>query len=239
MSRGALVIGDLRRYDFDNMRIAYVRSKFSERVGASLGNSVVLYQSRSSRYQAGYFAVATLLEADVAAQRPSYISLMFDKPVYFRAPVPVQVSGPIIESYVRNDKGGLHGRRFAEDFRNLLDGEFDELISGQQFFQQDAYRYAEGLVEATEERIRQRVSRESWQRSIRARTVALPVYKFACAITGQKLLSRNGRVTGLQVCHVQSVAFGGLDICSNLVVLCPDFHVRYDQGSIDILDDYS
>jgi hypothetical protein len=238
MPRGLLVIGDLRRYDFDNMRMAYVRSQFSERVGACLGYSVILYQSRSRRYLPGYFAVATLLEADMAAQRPGYISLMFDKPVYFRDPVPVQVNGPITESYVRNDKGSLHGRRFAEDFRTLLDLEFDELVSGQQFFHQDIYRYADGLVE-TEERIRQRVARESWQRSIKARSIALPAYQFACAITGQKLISRNGQMTGLQVCHVLSVASGGLDICSNLVVLSPDFHVRYDQGSIDILDDYT
>jgi 5-methylcytosine-specific restriction endonuclease McrA len=162
--------------------------------------------------------------------------LIFDKPVYFKYVVPVQVSGRIVESYVRNDKGGLHGRRFAEDFRVVSEEDFVDLVSGQYFIIQEPERYAEGLVE---ERIRQRVARESWLRSVKARDLALPIYQFACAITGQKLLSRSGHITGLQVCHVLSVASGGLDICSNLIVLCPDFHIRYDHGSIDILDDYT
>jgi hypothetical protein len=99
MSRGVLMIGDLRRHHFDNTRTAYVRSQFLERVGACLGDKVVLYQSRSTRYGAGYFAVATLLDADVAIHKPGYISLIFGKPVYFRNMEAVHASGHIIESW--------------------------------------------------------------------------------------------------------------------------------------------
>jgi hypothetical protein len=73
MSFGVLMIRDSRRYDFDNLRSAYVRSQFAERVDGCLGNEIVIYQSRSRKYQPGYFAVATLLDADISVQQLGYI----------------------------------------------------------------------------------------------------------------------------------------------------------------------
>lgn len=67
----------------------------------------------------------------------------------------------------------------------------------------------------------------------------LPEYECQCAITGQKLISGDALSTGLVVCHGKAVAKGGTDDIWNGVVLCPDFHYRWDHGVIDIQDDYT
>ena len=238
MGFGVVVINENRRPGFDGRRLASVRVQFAERVHLCLNEDVILYQSKSRLYGAGYFAVAQLLDADVSIENSGNLSLVFGKPTYFKEPIALQNNGVIIETHLRNDKGDLHGRRAAEDFRAILDTEFREIVAGGYFLQEPGEHNSGGL-EDVEERLRLRVAQESWLRSVRIRTTALPVYDFKCAITKQSLPSLDGLRSGLHVCHAKSVASGGPDTSSNLVVFCPDFHTRYDQGTIDILDDYT
>lgn len=238
MDSGVVVISDLRRRELDRAGTTVIRVQFADRVRACFNMVVVFYQSRSIRYPAGYFAVATLLNAEVSAHDARFLNLTFSTLRYLPQVVTVQAGGPIIERSARQLDGTLNGRRFAEDFRLLAEDEFDEIV-GQSFFPQDHHVYEARGLDETSDGKRERVERETWLRTTLARSLALPIYKYRCAISGQQMLSRDGRTTGLHVCHVTSVAFGGFDVAANLVLFCPDFHTRYDTGTIDILDDYT
>lgn len=239
MAYGVVVINENRRHAFDMYRVALVRIQFADLVQACFKQEVILYQSKSRDYPAGYFSVATLLDADVATISHKHLCLALSEPRPLSAPVPLLADGRFAERYIQNLKGGgINGRRAAEDFRHIPANEFNAIVASESFVRETLALDFPGLSE-TEQRIRTRVATESWQRSIQVRATALPPYDFKCAITEQKMLSLDGYRSGLQVCHVRPVTLGGPDICSNLFVCCPDFHSRYDQGTIDILDDYS
>lgn len=238
MANGVVVINENRRQDFDKFRLVSVRIQFAERVQSCMGQEVVLYQSRSATHQSGYFAVAKLLDADVSVNRRNYLSLIFGPPFYLHKPVPLQFDGQVIERFLQSERGGLHGRKAAEDFRTIHGVEFNAIVGSQPFENPTLNYNSDGLAEV-EEKIRERVARETWLRSTTVRAVTLPVYNFQCAISRQKLLSLDGGRSGLQVCHAKSFAAGGPDEIINLFPLTPDFHSRYDEGTIDILDDYS
>lgn len=238
MANGVVVISEVRRKEFDERRLVSVRIQFVERVQSCIDQEVVLYQSRSATHPSGYFAVAKLLDGDISVNRRNYLSLTFAAPVYLRTPVSLQADGHVLESYVISEKGGVHGRRASEDFRTIPAVEFNAIVASEIFEHSPLNYNADGLAEV-EKRIRERVARESWLRSTKVRAMALPVYDFQCAISRQKLLSIDGSRSGLHVCHAKSVAAGGPDEITNLVPLSPDFHSRFDEGTIDILDDYS
>ena len=220
-------------------RVALVRTQFAELVQACLGQDVILYQSKARDYSRGYFSVATLLDADVATHSPNHLSLAFSQPRYFSAPVPLVVGERAAERYLQNSRADrINWRRAAEDFRHIQANEFNAIVAPDDFEHATPAFDFPGLSE-TEQRIRTRVATESWLRSVSVRAIALPAYDFKCAITAQEMLSLDGYRSGLQVCHVKSVASGGPDIGSNLFACSPDFHNRYDQGTIDILDDHS
>ena len=238
MGYGVLVINENRRHAFDMYRVALVRTQFAELVEACFGQEVILYQSKTRDYSPGYFAVATLLDADVATHSPKHLSLAFSQPRHFSAPVPLVVGDRVAERYLQNLRGDrINGRRAAEDFRHIPANEFSAIVALD--FEQATRAFDFPGLSQTEQRIRSRVATESWLRSVDVRAIALPAYDFKCAITRQEMLSLDGYRSGLQVCHVKSVASGGPDIGSNLFACCPDFHSRYDQGTIDILDDHS
>lgn len=239
MPHGVMVINELKRAAFDARRIALVRIQFAVLIRDCFGHEVILYQNRSQDYQSGYFAVVTLLDADVSRGSPKCLSVILTKPRYLTTPVPLKSGDHVAEHYIKNvHDNGINGRRAAEDFRLITTAEFNGILAQQDFESDPLVRDFPGLAEA-EDRIRERVASESWLRSVKVRAIALPPYEFSCAITRQTLPSLDGTRSGLEVCHAKSVASGGPDIAANLFPCCPDFHSRYDQGTIDILDDYS
>jgi len=112
MGYGVLVINENRRHAFDMYRVALVRTQFAELVEACFGQEVILYQSKTRDYSPGYFAVATLLDADVATHSPKHLSLAFSQPRHFSAPVPLVVGDRVAERYLQNLRGDrINGRR--------------------------------------------------------------------------------------------------------------------------------
>ncbi|WP_127754561.1 hypothetical protein [Devosia sp. 1566] len=199
---------------------------------------MLLYQSRSNKYPSGYFASAWLTHADLDMSKPNYLVLRLADIVEFREPVPVPAGGPVPESYARHDDGKLHGRRFAEDFRFIPSGEFSAILALNDFDQPPTSLEPSGMLE-NDDTVRQRVWGSAWHRDLAVRTEALPLYNFQCAFSGRRLLSVDGRTTGLEVCHAKPVEWGGPDTLSNLLVATRDFHYLWDSGVIDILDDHT
>jgi hypothetical protein len=238
MSHGVIVIQELRREKLDRLGFTLVRLLFAERVVECLHQRVVLYQSRSRKYEAGYFATATLIDADVYVSdaKRLFLTLVDIEPL--NEILPFTSEGVIIESYVRNESGGLHGRRFSEDVRLISDAEYDAMVSGSLYLQSGVENKAPGMDDPNMGS-RLRVVKEAWARDMHFRGEVLPTYQYQCAITRQKLVSYNGLSSGLIVCHAHAVADGGKDVLSNAVLLSPDFHHRWDSGAIDILDDYT
>ena len=234
-AHAVVVINEQRRPLLRN-NVTLVRAQFADRVIRCAGARVLLYQSRSNKYPSGYFASAWLTHADLDMSKPNYLVLRLADIVEFREPVPVPAGGPVPESYARHDDGKLHGRRFAEDFRFIPSAEFSAILASNDLDQPPTSLEPSGMLE-NEDAVRQRVWRSAWHRDLAVRTEALPLYNFKCAFSGRRLLSVDGRTTGLEVCHAKPVEWGGPDTLSNLLVATRDFHYLWDSGVIDILDD--
>jgi hypothetical protein len=237
MAAVVFMVREERRERFDRDGIVLFRKQYGGLVMGAIGAVAVLYQSsRTDRGTGGYFAMGIIEAVEVYALAPEYFYAKISQVMDLAPSVPVRANAPVIEASVRNAQGGLNGRRFARDVRPLPDDEMRAIIGNvipPQPVDADLWG-RKGFDEP-----RRRVASSAWLRNASVRQAVLVAYEGRCAISGEGLLSPDGLSNGLHVCHIVDVAFAGRDLVSNLILLSPDFHWRYDKGTIDILDDYS
>lgn len=190
MPHAVIVVQEARRDKLDRMGFTFVRLQFAQRVAECLNHRVVLYQSRSDKYEPGYFATATLIDAGVYVLDERLLYIVVSDLQLLEAVRPLSSFSRIIESRVRKPDGSLHGRRFSDDFRMIGDDEFEELTSASLYTQVSLQHAADGYSD--EAPFRTRIERTQWARDAEVRSRVL--------------------------LH---------------------FHYRWDNGIIDILDDYT
>jgi len=88
--------------------------------------------------------------------------------------------------------------------------------------------YLSPLVEADDEEVR-------FVRGGLFKRLVPKVYGFTCAISGLKVIARDGSAL-VEACHIVPISISGDDRVTNGIALCPTLHTAFDRGMIAVDD---
>lgn len=233
---------------------------------ASIGNWIIYYRStRGARpdFPPGYFALARVEGIDPEPVRPGYrLSRIADYRDFDRT-VAFKEGGHYYEVALRKADGSKNSGALGQGVRNLPRREFEQIVAaGFAAAPADApFQHLDPdrtifpiprLLHAAEEPAAfvQDGPLLPTRRAIETRLVSRPfrdpafpavvmaAYDYRCAMTGSRVMDRNGRWEA-EAAHIWPVAQGGPDSVNNGIALSRSAHRYFDAGLLSIADDYT
>lgn len=250
MAHAVFIQNPVSKYKDRPGEVYHFPKRYLSTVRDTVGDWVVLYESRKNGGAFGYVAVQRVLDVVPDVARDDLYFAVFDPSSLITFEQIVgrnDVNDLAFETMLRGADGrAMSGgaavsavrRLSALDFDRILESGFSPAGVSEDMPRVDQHGFSEvpALFEFHVDRVQQLV-----QRSFRDASFARQVkraYGGRCAISGLELRNGGGRAE-VEAAHIKPVAHGGPDIVMNGIALSGTIHWMFDRGLISIADDFS
>ncbi|MEU6965769.1 YDG/SRA domain-containing protein [Streptomyces chrestomyceticus] len=98
----------------------------------------------------------------------------------------------------------------------------------------------EGQTTSLEEQVRRLVAREERIRDSKVVTTVKKMYDNTCQVCGTRLVVSPGGNAYSEAAHIHALGkpHNGPDLVGNVLCLCPNCHVLFDRGALQLTDDF-
>lgn len=205
-----------------------------------VGDWVVLRRPRADKGDLAYFATARVVSISPDPKDESLSYALFSDYLHFDKPVPWRLGNRYFESALRElhiTKVGLYMR--GRSVRLISEEDFVDLVSKGVTAISETGEPQDGNIVPVDESPRKFESRlvNRVIRDVTFRRSICAAYDFRCAITGIRVLDRNGNAE-VQAAHIWPVSTGGPDLIQNGLALASTIHWLFDHHLISISEDY-
>lgn len=210
---------------------------------AAFDERVILYAPRDHELH-GYFASATLVDVHLDLIDTAFMFVEIEDVERFRSIVPTTNEGEPFELGARGREGAMKWWAYSSGLRALTDTERDAILAQSGLvFRQGNVSKESGLTEdeqiavATANTKAEHILSRRRARNASLRMEILAKHGPVCALTGVAHVTRDGRNTEVDVCHIIPLRHNGPDQVSNLIPLNKTIHWGFDAGWVSMLRD--
>lgn len=224
-------------------------SRYLKAVTSTIGDWVILYESRGHGGVFGYVGVQRVLDVVPDINRDDHYFAIFDQAsliTFERIVRRKDRSGVAFETSLRRPDGrAMSGGASVSAVRTLSDAEFKNILEAgfsllgvtediprsDGFGLSEAQAPFEGQVKRKHQLVQRTFRDASFARQVKH------AYAGRCAVSGLELRNGGGRAE-VEAAHIKPVADGGPDIVMNGIALSGTIHWMFDRGLISITDEY-
>lgn len=250
MTKAVLTAAENSAYEDLKERWYHFPNTYLRQVMEAEGAEVVFYEPRRSTGldrsgSQSYFATARIAKVRPDPNRADHHFADLAGYLAFDEKVPFKVNGRYWESLLQKEDGSTNKGAFGRSVRLIPDEEFAAIIAaglgpsieearneaGEESF--DPLLPAPPLTErpTATTTVTRKIRDVAFRKHVRI------VYANTCAITGLRLLDRDGRPE-VQGAHILPVEANGPDSIRNGIAMTATVHWLFDRGLISIGDDY-
>ncbi|MCF6444873.1 HNH endonuclease [Nereida sp. MMG025] len=250
MAKAVFIQNPVSIYDDRPGEAYHFPKRYLGMVRETIGDWVVLYESKKSGGAFGYVGVQKVLSVTADPVKADHFFAWYDtaSALQFEDVVPRgDANGIAHEVSLRHFETGvpISGGISVSAVRRLTESEFASIVNSGLEERTDAYALPrEGVFEDAQQPFipKEEIVRESvlTNRKIRDRAFRgriLRAYQGRCAISGMDLRNGGGRAE-VQAAHIKAVEDGGPDIVQNGLALSGTLHWMFDRGLIAVGDNH-
>ncbi|WP_131798335.1 HNH endonuclease signature motif containing protein [Devosia elaeis] len=224
------------RGDLERQGWCFVRSQFRKLAQECEGCAALLYQtarhSDVDDKSVGYFAQAKLGILSAGVEPDGRFKLSLHEVSYLSPTMQIRLSGRS-EPHLASSNSTLRGWTAAQDIRLIPQNDFLSIATAGTFGEEGQRPFVPQAIT-----VPRFVSRTQRARDPDFTHRVYIAYRGRCAISGLRLIHADGLCT-LEAAHLYPYSLEPRNDVQAGLLLAPNFHGRYDHGSLVINDDYT